>query len=102
MLEELFSDRLWIYTGILGSLFGAASLHYFKDTKAGIWAYSKFDKTIDFLRDRWGWTWLDQPKGAWKKTYPEIAEQIDALEAHIVMLEDRIDKLEGNSNPWQK
>ena len=27
------SDRLWIYTGIAGSLFGAAFLAYFKDTR---------------------------------------------------------------------
>jgi len=89
MIVELFSDRLWIYTGILGALFGAAFLHYFKDTKAGIWAYSKFDQTIDYFRDRWGWTWFDQPKDAWRKTYPYIAEQIDKLEARIIELEKK-------------
>ena len=30
MLERMASDRLWIYTGIAGSLFGAAFLAYFK------------------------------------------------------------------------
>jgi hypothetical protein len=89
MIVELFSDRLWIYTGILGALFGAAFLHYFKDTKAGIWAYSKFDQTIDYFRDRWGLTWFDQPKDAWRKTYPDIAEQIDKLEARVIELEKK-------------
>ena len=32
MLERMASDRLWIYTGIAGSLFGA-TFAYFKDTK---------------------------------------------------------------------
>jgi len=88
MIEELLSDRLWIYTGILGSLFGAAFLHYFKDTKMSVWIYCKFDSIIDYLRDRWGWSWLDQPKDAWRKTYPDIAEQIDTLEARIAKLEE--------------
>jgi hypothetical protein len=88
MIEELLSDRLWIYTGILGSLFGAAFLHYFKDTKMAVWIYSKFDSIIDYLRDRWGWSWLDQPNDAWRKTYPDIAEQIDTLEARIAKLEE--------------
>ena len=49
---------------------------------------SKFDSIIDYLRDRWGWTWLDQTKDAWRKTYPDIAEQIDTLEARIAKLEE--------------
>ena len=32
MIERMASDRLWIYTGIVGSLFGAdPSLHIFKE-----------------------------------------------------------------------
>jgi len=87
MIEELLSDRLWIYTGILGSLFGAAFLHYFKDTKAGIWSYNKFDQTIDYFCDKWGWSWLNQPTDVWRTKYPDIAKQIDVLEARITKLE---------------
>lgn len=89
MLEEIFSDRLWIYTSILGALCGAAFLQYFKGTKAGVWCYVKFDHAVDFLRDRYGWSWLDQPADAWKKTYPHIAEKIDELEARITKLEGK-------------
>ena len=32
MIKEMATDRLWIYTGIAGSIFGAAFLAYFKDT----------------------------------------------------------------------
>jgi len=87
ILERLFSDRLWIYTAILGSLIGAAFLAYFRHTRAGIWAYSKFDVLLDFLVERWGWTWFKQDDDAWRKKYPHVTAKIDQLE-------DRIKKLE--------
>jgi len=80
MITSMATDRLWIYTGIAGSLFGAAFLFYIKDTRAGLWCYSKFDKSIDFFRDRYGWTWLNQDKDAWKKVHPRIAIMIEMLE----------------------
>ena len=42
MLESMFTDRLWIYTALAGSIFGAAFVAYFKDTHIGIWSYGKF------------------------------------------------------------
>jgi hypothetical protein len=84
----MFEDTLWIYTAIAGSLIGAASLFYIKDTNIGLWAYAKFDSIIDFLRDRYGWTWLDQDPDAWKKVNPRIS-------AKILELENRIKQLEG-------
>ena len=53
---EMADDRLWIYTGIAGALLGAAFLAWFKDTRMGLWMYSKFDSMLDFLVERWGWT----------------------------------------------
>ena len=47
LISRIFGDTLWIYTAIIGSLLGAAFLAYFKDTKAGIWCYSKFDLCLD-------------------------------------------------------
>jgi hypothetical protein len=87
IIERMASDRLWIYTGIAGSLFGAAFLMYFKDTRAGLWCYAKFDLTIDFLVQRYGWTWLEQPKDAWRKKYPHVTKKIDELETRIKKLE---------------
>ena len=37
MIERMASDRLWIYTAIFGSLFGAAFLFWFKDTRMATW-----------------------------------------------------------------
>jgi hypothetical protein len=60
---------------------------YIKTTKIGIWGYSAFDKVLDFIRDRYGITWLDQDPEAWKKAYPEIASKLDELEANIKELQ---------------
>jgi len=87
MIERLFEDTLWIYTAILGSLLGAAFLAYFKDTRAGLWCYAKLDQTLDYLVERWGWTWFEQPTDAWRKKYPYVTKKIDELEARISAME---------------
>ena len=43
MIERMASDRLWIYTALAGSLFGAAFLFWSKDTRMATWAVKKFD-----------------------------------------------------------
>ena len=86
-LSELFGDTLWIYTSILGALFGAAFLAWFRDTRMGLWAYAHFDRTLDYLVKRWGWTWLQEPEHIWRKRYPRITKKIDDLERRIQELE---------------
>ncbi len=88
MIERLFDDTLWIYTSILGAVAGAAFLAYFKGTKAGLWAYAKLDQTLDYLVERYGWTWLEQPEDAWRKKYPKITKKIDEIERRL----DELDK----------
>ena len=87
IIDQLLSDRLWIYTAILGSVFGAVFLAWFKDTKAGLWVFSKVDATLDYLVDRWGLTWLQEPEDVWRKRYPRITKKIDELENRISALE---------------
>ena len=89
MIERLFSDTLWIYTGIGGSLAGAAFLAYFKDTRAGLWCYAKLDLFLDSLVVKYGWTWLEQPTDAWRKKYPHVTKKIDELEERIKLLEKK-------------
>jgi len=87
LIDKLFSDTLWIYTAILGSLLGAAFLAYFKDTHMGIWAYGKLDQFLDYLVNKYGWKRLEQPEDAWRKKYPHVTKKIDELEKRIVELE---------------
>ena len=88
LIERLTSDTLWIYTSIAGALLGAAFLAYFKNTHAGIWCYSKLDEVLDYLVERWGWTWFKQPTNAWRKKYPFVTKKIDELEKRIIDLEN--------------
>ena len=88
MIDRMFSDTLWIWTAIGGSIAGAIALAYLKDTRAGIWFYGKVDQYIDFLVERYGWTWLEQPTDAWRKKYPHVTKKIDELEARIAKLEE--------------
>ena len=90
MIERMVSDRLWIYTGIAGSLFGAEKfLHTFKITRAGLWCYAKFDMILDYLVERWGWTWFKQQRTHGEKKYPYVTKKIDELERRLHYLEDK-------------
>ena len=89
IIERMATVRLWIYTGIAGSLFGAAFLLYFKDTRAGLWCYAKFDMILDYLVERWGLTWFEQPADAWRKKYPHVTKKIDELETRLKHLEGK-------------
>ena len=89
MIERMASDRLWIYTGIVGSLAGATFLFWFKDTRMAIWAVAKFDTFMESLAKKYGWTWLQEPEDLWRKRYPRITKKIDLLEKRIKNLESR-------------
>ena len=87
MIERMASDRLWIYTALAGSVFGAIFVAYISTTRIGLWFYAKVDLTIDYLVNRWGLTWLQQPEDAWRKKYPHVTKKIDELEKRISELE---------------
>ena len=88
MLDRMFGDTLWIWTGIVGSIFGALFVAYMRDTRIGLWVYGKWDFVLDYVRDRYGWTWFNQDADAWKKINPNIARKIDDLEKRINKLEN--------------
>ena len=87
MIDRMFSDTLWIWTAIGGSIAGAVALAYLKETNIGIWFYGKVDYYMDWLVERYGWTWLEQPEDAWRKKYPKITKKIDELERRLEELE---------------
>ena len=87
MIERMANDRLWIYTALIGSIFGAIFVAYISTTRIGLWAYTKIDLMIDYLVERWGLTWLQQPEDAWRKKYPHITKKIDGLENRLQELE---------------
>ena len=90
MIEQMASNRLWIYTALVGSLFGLAFSTYFKSTRIGLWLYSKFDRGVDYLVEKFGWTWLEQPEDAWRNKYPYVTKKIDELEVRLKDLEEKV------------
>ena len=74
-MERMASDRLWIYTALIGSIFGAIFVAYISTTRIGLWAYTKIDLMIDYLVERWGLTWLQQPEDAWRKNIPILLKK---------------------------
>ena len=94
MIERMATDRLWIYTALAGSVFGAIFVAYISTTRLGLWCYSQVDRFIDYLVDRWGLTWLEQPTDAWRKKYPHVTKKIDEIDERLKMLEKK-----SNANP---
>lgn len=83
----MFGDTLWIYTAIAGSIFGAAFLAWFRNTNMALWLMAKFDRSLNYLVDKFGWEWLQDDPEAWRKRYPRVTNKIDELEKRIQQLE---------------
>jgi hypothetical protein len=87
MIERMASDRLWIYTALAGSIFGALFVAWATDTRIALWAYGKWSALLNFFVERWGWTWFKQDPNAWKKLNPNLSRKIEELENRIKKLE---------------
>ena len=89
MISAMFADRLWIWTAIAGATFGALFIAYMRNTRAAVWVYGKWDALIDFFRDRYGWTWLNQDLGAWRKVHPQLTKEIEDIKSRLDKLENK-------------
>ena len=85
---------LWMVSSIAGSLLGAASTKWFKDTKAGLWCYDKFEDIADWATKRYGIDILDKEGIAWRRKYPNVEKQIDELNAEVDALAKKVSTLE--------
>ena len=79
---------IWVVSNIAGSLLGAASAAWIKDTKLGVWGYSKFEDIADWAQERYGIDILDKEDIAWRTQYPNIAKKIDGLEKRLHRMEE--------------
>jgi|TARA_B110000503_G_scaffold141153_1_gene233848 hypothetical protein len=81
---------LWIVSNVAGSLLGAASTKWFKDTRAGVWCYDRFDDIAEWATKRYGIDILDKEGIAWRAKYPNVAKEIDSLRKDIDALAERL------------
>ena len=89
MIERMASDRLWVYTAIVGSIFGTIFITYMSSTKIGLWFYAKVDLFLDYLIKKWGLSFLEQPEDSWKYKYPMMRLKIDEIENRLSSLESQ-------------
>ena len=89
MIERMATDRLWIYTALAGSIFGALFVAWATDTRIALWAYGKWSALLNYFVERWGWTWFKQDPNAWKKLNPQLSNKIQELENRIKELESK-------------
>ena len=72
---------------------------WFKDTKAGIWCYKKYEAIANWATDRYGIDILNKEDIAWRTKYPNVAKRTDELEERINYLELEIRRLQkGKGN----
>lgn len=83
LIERMANDRLWIYTALAGSIFGALFIAWVTDTRIALWTYGKWSALLDYFVNRWGWTWFKQDPDAWRKLNPSLSKKIDELENKI-------------------
>ena len=90
---------LWLVSSIAGSLLEAATTKWFKDTKAGIWCYKKYEAIANWATNRYGIDILNKEDIAWRTKYPNVAKRTDELEERINYLELEIRRLQkGKGN----
>ena len=80
---------IWLVSSIAGSLLGAATTEWFKDTKAGKWCFDKYLDIAYWANERYGFDILDKEEISWKINYPNINQKIITLEKRIVELEKK-------------
>jgi hypothetical protein len=89
IIERMATDRLWIYTALVGSIFGALFVAWITDSRIALWTYGKWSALLDWLVDRYGWTWFEVDPDAWRKLNPNLSTKIQELEKRIKKLESK-------------
>ena len=87
IIERMTTDRLWIYTALVGAAFGALFIAYIRGTRISFWIYGKWSAILDYIVNRYGWTWFKQDPEGWKKLNPTLSKKIEEMEERIKTLE---------------
>ncbi len=87
IIQNMATDRLWIYTGIGGACCGALFIAYMRGTRISFWVYSKWERLLDYFVNRFNLTWFQEDPEAWKKVNPKISKKIEELEKRLEWIE---------------
>ena len=78
---------IWFVSNIAGALLGAATVAWFKDTRAGKWCFDKYLSISYWANEKWGLDILDKEEISWKTKYPNVSKKLFNLERRIETLE---------------
>jgi len=84
----------WLLKSVAGSIIGAATESWFRDTKLGVWTYAKLDSLYTWASKRYGVKMLTDERKRMAK-FPELSKRLDSIEARIRILEQQ----QTNRNP---
>ena len=72
----------WLISAIAGSIIGAATESWFRDTKLGIWFYNKVDRIYTWANKKYGLKLLTDEEDRMKK-FPQLSKRLETLESQI-------------------
>tara|TARA_B100001778_G_C18413470_1_gene549944 strand:- start:358 stop:630 length:273 start_codon:yes stop_codon:yes gene_type:complete len=85
----------WLITAIAGSIIGSATESWFRDTKVGVWFYSKVDALYTWANMRYGLKILTDEEERMKK-FPMLNQRLDELDKKIKHLEHLVEYIGQN------
>ena len=76
----------WLISAIAGSIIGAATESWFRDTKLGIWFYNKVDRIYTWANKKYGLKLLTDEEDRMKK-FPQLSKRLETLESQIKQIQ---------------
>tara|TARA_B100001250_G_scaffold386358_1_gene382813 strand:+ start:488 stop:730 length:243 start_codon:yes stop_codon:yes gene_type:complete len=72
----------WAISAIAGSILGSATDAWFRDTKLGIWFYTKIDSLYTWASNRYGIKILTDEEERMKK-FPQLEKRLHSIEQKL-------------------
>ena len=76
----------WLISAIAGSIIGAATESWFRDTKLGIWFYIKVDRIYTWANKKYGLKLLTDEEDRMKK-FPQLSKRLETLESQVKQIQ---------------
>ena len=76
----------WLISAIAGSIIGAATESWFRDTKLGIRFYNKIDRIYTWANKKYGLKLLTDEEDRMKK-FPQLSKRLETLESQVKQIQ---------------
>ena len=76
----------WLISAIAGSIIGAATESWFRDTKLGICFYNKIARIYTWANKKYGLKLLRDEEDRMKK-FPQLSKRLETLESQVKQIQ---------------